>query len=146
VSAAEPAHDEAAYALLKTLAFSSADAAAALAADDLPAYRKNLPALRTAFQAYLAGHAPAARGPLAAFKESLVDGPDLRAARRAFEPFSTVLVDLARAQHIHHREGIHAFQCPMTPVLGTGRWLGRSADLKNPFFGSAMLECGEELN
>jgi|CXWL01.1.fsa_nt_gi Cu(I)/Ag(I) efflux system membrane fusion protein len=146
VSAAEPAHDDAAYALLKTLAFSGADAAAALAADDLPAYQRNLPALRTAFQAYRSGHAPAARGPLAAFKDSLVDGPDLRAARRAFEPFSTALVDLARAQHIHHREGLHVFQCPMTPVLGTGRWLGRSADLRNPFFGSAMLECGEELD
>ncbi len=146
VSAAEPAHDAAAYALLKTLAFSGADAAAALAADDLPAYQKNLPALRAAFRAYLAGHAPAARGPLAAFKDSLVDGPDLRAARRAFEPFSTALVDLARAQHINHREGLHVFQCPMTPVLGTGRWLSRSGNLKNPFFGSAMLECGEELN
>lgn len=145
VSAAEPAHDTAAYALLKTLAFSGADAAAALAADDLAAYQQNLPVLRTAFQAYLAGHAPAARGPLAAFKDSLVDGPDLRAARRAFEPFSTALVDLACAEQMHSREGLHVFQCPMTPVLGTGRWLGRSATLKNPFFGSAMLECGEEL-
>jgi Cu(I)/Ag(I) efflux system membrane fusion protein len=145
VSAAEPAHDAAAYARLKTLAFSGADAAAALAADDLPAYQKNLPALRTAFHAYLAGHAPAARGPLAAFKDSLVDGPDLRAARRAFEPFSTALVDLARVEHVNHREGLHVFQCPMTPVLGTGRWLGRDAGIRNPFFGSAMLECGEEL-
>ena len=146
VSAAEPAHNEPAYALLKTLAFSGADAAAALAADDLPAYQKNLPALRAAFQAYLTGHAPAARGPLAAFKDSLVDGPDLRAARRAFEPFSTALVDLARVEHVNHREGLHVFQCPMTPVLGTGRWLSRSGSLRNPFFGSAMLECGEELD
>jgi Cu(I)/Ag(I) efflux system membrane fusion protein len=146
VSATEPAHGDAAYALLKTLAFAGADAAAALAADDLPGYQKNLPALRTAFHAYLSGHAPAARGPLAAFKDSLVDGPDLRTARRAFEPFSTALVDLAREQHVHHREGLHVFQCPMTPVLGTGRWFGRTADLKNPFFGSAMLTCGEELN
>jgi Cu(I)/Ag(I) efflux system membrane fusion protein len=75
-----------------------------------------------------------------------VDGPDLDAARRAFEPFSTALVDLARAQHVHHREGLHAFQCPMTPVLGTGRWLSRTGTLRNPYFGSAMLECGEELN
>jgi Cu(I)/Ag(I) efflux system membrane fusion protein len=145
ISAAELAHDASAYALLKALAFSAADGAAALAADDLAAYQKNLPALRGALKAYLAGFAPATRGPLAVFKDSLVDGPDLRAARRAFEPFSTALVDLARAQHIHHREGLHVFQCPMTPVLGTGRWLGRSADLRNPFFGSAMLECGEEL-
>jgi Cu(I)/Ag(I) efflux system membrane fusion protein len=33
----------------------------------------------------------------------------------------------------------------MTPVLGTGRWLARKPELKNPFFGSAMLECGEEV-
>jgi membrane fusion protein, copper/silver efflux system len=146
VSAAEPEHDAAAYALLKALALSTADAAAILAADDLTGYQKNLPGLRAALHAYLAGHAPAGRGPLAAFRDSLVDGPDLRAARRAFEPYSTALVDLAREQHLPHREKLHVFQCPMTPVLGTGRWLSRSADLRNPFFGSAMLECGEELN
>jgi Cu(I)/Ag(I) efflux system membrane fusion protein len=146
VSAAEPGHDEAAYAQLKTLAFAAADAAAALAADDLAGYQRGLPALRAGLHAYLAALGPAAKGPLAAFKDALVDGPDLRAARRAFEPFSTALVDLAREQHLHHREDLHVFQCPMTPVLGTGRWLSRSADLRNPFFGSAMLECGEELN
>jgi Cu(I)/Ag(I) efflux system membrane fusion protein len=122
VTAAEPEHDDAAYALLKTLSFAAADAAAILAADDLAAYQKALPDLRAALQTYLAGYGPAARGPLAPFRDSLVDGPDLRAARRAFEPFSTALVDLARTQHITHRENLHVFQCPMTPVLGTGRW------------------------
>jgi len=145
VSATEPGHGDEAYALLKTLALATADAAAVLAADDLPGYQKNLPSLRAALNAYLTGHAPAARGPLAEFKTSLRDAPDLRTARRAFEPFSTAVVDLAREQHIHHREGLHVFQCPMTPVLGTGRWLSRTTDLRNPFFGSAMLECGEEL-
>jgi Cu(I)/Ag(I) efflux system membrane fusion protein len=145
VSAAVAEPDEAAYVALKDLAYASADAAATLAADDLDGYRKNLPALRQALQGYLASYPPAARGPLAVFKASLVDGPDLRAVRRAFEPFSTALVDLAREQHVQHREKLHVFQCPMTPVLGTGRWLSRSADLRNPFFGSTMLECGEEL-
>ncbi len=146
VSAEEPKHDPAAYALLKTLAFAAADASAVLAADNLAGYQKQLPALRESLQAYLAGFAPAARGPLAKFKDSLADGPDLTAARRGFEPFSTALVDLVRAEHLHHREpGLHAFECPMTPVLGTGRWLARSAELRNPFFGSEMLECGEEL-
>ena len=72
--------------------------------------------------------------------------PDLRTARRDFEPFSTGLADVARAQHLHHREGMHIFQCPMSPVLGTGRWLSRTARVRNPFFGSAMPECGDELN
>ncbi|AOS43747.1 Cation efflux system protein CusB precursor [Lacunisphaera limnophila] len=145
VSAAEPGHDETGYNLLRPLAFAAADAAAALAADDLPGYQHHLPALRATLAAYLAGHAPASRGPLAGLQESLRDGPDLDAARRAFEPFSTALVDLARAAHLTHREKLHAFECPMTPVLGNGRWLSRSAELRNPYFGSAMLECGDEL-
>jgi Cu(I)/Ag(I) efflux system membrane fusion protein len=146
VSAAEPEHNEAAYKLLKTLAFAAADGASSLAADDLAGYQKILPELRTALDAYLTGYPPAARGPLAEFKDTLAGGPDLRAARRAFEPFSTAVVDLAREEHIHHRERLHVYQCPMTPVLGTGRWFSREAVVKNPFFGSAMLECGEEQN
>jgi Cu(I)/Ag(I) efflux system membrane fusion protein len=146
VPAGEPKHDEAAYALLKTLAFASADAAQTLAADDLAGYQAQLPALNQAAQAYVAGYAPATRGPLASFKGGLAAAADLDAARRAFEPFSTALADLVRAEHVHHREGLHVFQCPMTPVLGNGRWLSRGAELRNPYFGSAMLECGEELD
>lgn len=147
VDAGEPKHDPAAYALLKDLAFAAADAAAVLAADDLSGYQRQLPALRRALDAYLAGFAPAARGPLVRFKTALADGPDLAAVRRAFEPFSTELVALVRTEHMHHREpGLHAFECPMTPVLGTGRWLSRGPELRNPFFGSEMLECGEPLD
>lgn len=145
VSGAEPGHDEAAYMQLKALAFAAADSATALAADDLTAYRKSLPALRTAHQAYLAGHPPATRSPLGKLADSLTEGPDLEGVRRAFEPFSTAVVDLARAEHLTHREKLHAFECPMTPVLGNGRWLSRSAELRNPYFGSAMLECGDEI-
>ena len=86
------------------------------------------------------------RGPLEKFKASIPDRADLKAARRDFEPLSTEVADLAREQHIHHREHLHVYQCPMTPVLGTGRWLSRSEQIRNPFFGSAMLECGDELN
>jgi Cu(I)/Ag(I) efflux system membrane fusion protein len=145
VSVAEPEHDAAGYNLLKVLAFTASDAATPLANDDLAGYQDKLPAMRQALQAYLAGYAPAARGPLAAFKGSLVDGPDIRAARRAFEPFSTALADLARESHVSQREGLHVFECPMTPVLGTGRWLSRDASIHNPFFGSAMPSCGDEI-
>lgn len=146
VSVAMPAHDGDAHTLLKTLAFAAADGAEALASDDLAGYRKNLPALRTALDTYLAGFGPAARGPLAAFTGKLADGPDLDAARRAFEPFSTAVADAAKAEHLHHQENLWIYECPMTPVLGTGRWLSKTRQLRNPFFGSAMLECGDEVN
>ena len=145
VDAGLAAHDEQAYALLRTLVFATADAASPLAADDLAGYRQALPALNQALSAYLAGHAPAARGPLAPFAGKLAEGPDLEAARRAFEPFSTAVSDLAREQHLHHREQLWIFQCPMSPVLGTARWPSRSQQLSNPFFGSAMLRCGSEV-
>ncbi len=143
ISVEIPKHDDAAYAALKTLAFAAADAGTALAADDLAAYAKRLPALRDALAAYVAAFPSAANTAVA--KTKLVDGPDLDAARRAFEPFSTELADLAKSQHLHHREKLWIFQCPMSPVLGTGRWLSRADQLRNPFFGSAMLECGEPV-
>ncbi len=144
---AEPlvAGPEPGYGQLKALAFAAADGAALLAADDFAGYQQHLPGFRAALQAYLASGEAAARGPLGRFADGLPDRADLRSARRDFEPLSTALADIARAQHLPPREKLHVFQCPMSPVLGTGRWLARSELIRNPFFGSAMLECGEEL-
>jgi Cu(I)/Ag(I) efflux system membrane fusion protein len=133
------------YVELKTLAFTAADAAALLAADDFAGYRQLLPNFRAALQAYLAADPTAARGPLGEIKDALPDRDDLRSARRDFEPLSTALADVVRARHLQHRENLHVYQCPMSPVLGTGRWLSSTTQIRNPFFGSAMLECGEEL-
>uniref|UniRef100_UPI001E36D21A efflux RND transporter periplasmic adaptor subunit n=1 Tax=Geminisphaera colitermitum TaxID=1148786 RepID=UPI001E36D21A len=108
----------------------AADAAEALANDNLPAYQKiaaNLPAL-----------APSADA-----------ATDLKTARTAFARFSTSLADQVRALPASElqRLGIRIYQCPMTPELGTGRWLQRTSrpDIRNPFFGADMLECGEEV-
>ncbi len=112
VAAGTPPHSAAAYALLRTLVFATADAASALAGDDLTSYQQGLPALRAALAGYLAGHAPAGRGELVGFTGKLNDGPDLEAARRAFEPFSTAVADLARTEHLQHREEISDLPVP----------------------------------
>lgn len=127
---------------LKDLALAAADAATALAADDLAAYGQQLPALRAVLAAALADDPENA---LARFASNLPERDDLKSARRDFEAFSTAVADLARTRHIAERENLHVFQCPMTPVLGMGRWLSRDATVRNPFFGSAMLQCGDEL-
>ncbi|MBS0662945.1 MAG: efflux RND transporter periplasmic adaptor subunit [Verrucomicrobia bacterium] len=134
----------ASYGPLKTLAFAAADGAAALATDDLATYQRQLPALRDALAAFLAAD-PHDIASLARYRESLRDPPDLRTARRDFEPFSTALADAARARALPAKEGLHVYQCPMAPVLGTGRWLSRSPTVQNPFFGSAMPGCGDEV-
>ena len=125
-SAASSAH-------LITLALASADGAAALATDSLSAYQKSLPIIRSALASYLANSGEDQRSPLANL--ALPDQADLRLARRDFEPFSTALADLVREQRLPTQEKIWIFECSMSPVLGTGRWLQRTAELKNPFLG-----------
>ena len=137
--------DDLGYVLLQPLALASAEAAARLGADDLVGYRQQLAALHAGLQAYLAGYEHAAHGPLAKYRAGLGEAADLRAARREFEPFSTDLTDAVRELGMPAKEGWHVFQCPMAPVLGTGRWLSRGPDVRNPFFGSSMPDCGEEL-
>jgi membrane fusion protein, copper/silver efflux system len=131
--------------LLKTLTFTTIDGGDALALDDLPAYQNQLPAMRRALAAFLLGYPQAADGPLAKFTRDIPDRMDLETARLDYAILSTAIADLARENHLHHTEGLHLFECPMAPSVGTGRWLQRSADIKNPFFGSDMLTCGEEI-
>jgi Cu(I)/Ag(I) efflux system membrane fusion protein len=115
---------------LSSLANAAADAAAALAADNFPAYQ-------TAFPRLIAASAAFPTLP------RLEVGDALKAARRSFEPWSTAVADLLRPHGA--TLGVHVFQCPMAPVLGKGRWVQRDAALRNPFFGAAMASCGNEL-
>ncbi|HEY4300718.1 MAG TPA: efflux RND transporter periplasmic adaptor subunit [Candidatus Didemnitutus sp.] len=130
------------YEHLRALAGTAADSAGALADDNVEAYRRLLPLLRRALQDCV-DDAPT--GPLSRFAGALPDRDDLRSARRDFEPFSTAICDAARDQQLMAREHWHLFECPMTPVLGTARWLSRDARPHNPFFGSAMPDCGDEV-
>jgi Cu(I)/Ag(I) efflux system membrane fusion protein len=127
-------------AAITPLALALAEASAALAADDLAGYQKVLPTMSAAV--HQSGSIHLTLMPLA---EKLVPGPDIKTARRAFEPFATAVADAAKAAGLHTSGVVRIFQCPMTPVLGTGRWLQTTADLRNPFFGSAMLTCGDEI-
>lgn len=111
------------------LATIAIDAADALATDDFARYQKLFPQLSSA----------AAGIDL----PKLELGTSLKTARRSFEPWSTKVADLLLPQR--SALGLKVFQCPMTPVLGKGRWVQRTAPLKNPFFGSAMPDCGEEV-
>jgi multidrug efflux pump subunit AcrA (membrane-fusion protein) len=128
---------------LRTLALAVADAAPALAADDVATYKEQLPALRAALAALAAQDAA---GPWTKLAANLAAPADLTIARGGFEPFSTAVTDAARAEGVVRAENLSAFECPMAPVLGKGRWLQRDAALRNPFFGSRMLKCGTKLD
>ncbi|MDP3071380.1 MAG: efflux RND transporter periplasmic adaptor subunit [Opitutaceae bacterium] len=117
-------------AVLSELAAASIDAASALAADDFARYQKTFPALAAA-----AGKVPSL--------PPLVVGTNLKTARDSFEPWSTRVADLLKPHRTHL--GLKVFECPMTPVNGKGRWVQRTAPIRNPFFGATMLECGDEV-
>lgn len=145
---AQPASAD--IAALTPLVLATADAAAALAADDLATYQKQIPSIQTALADYIEKAPNAKSGPLAQFTAGLKPGPTIKDARASYEVFSTAVADIAKAAHLHHSGVVRIYQCPMSPVLGTGRWVQRAApasaaELANPFFGSAMLECGEEI-
>jgi Cu(I)/Ag(I) efflux system membrane fusion protein len=116
--------------LLEILANAAVDAADALASDDFARYEKLFPQLTAAAKPFSL--------------PTLTLGSGLKTARASFEPWSTAAADLVSAQR--GQLGVKIFQCPMSPVLaGKGRWVQRHLPLKNPFFGSAMPDCGEEV-
>ncbi|MDR1924147.1 MAG: hypothetical protein LBQ66_07210 [Planctomycetaceae bacterium] len=120
---------------------SLSDAADALAKDDFATYKKHLPSILTSVKQTTG----AVRAALLPLSERLSTGKDLKSARRTFEPFSNTAANFVLAQPAKKRQA-KIFQCPMSPVLGVGRWIQKdNPNLLNPFFGSEMLRCGSEV-
>jgi Cu(I)/Ag(I) efflux system membrane fusion protein len=115
---------------LASLAAVAVEAVDALATDDYARYQKIFSAMAGTAKTFPA-------------LPALELGTDLKTARRSFEPWSTAVADLLKPHRAHL--GLKIFQCPMSPVSHTGRWVQRSEPLKNPFFGSTMADCGEEV-
>lgn len=70
---------------------------------------------------------------------------DLAGARKEFKPLSHAVVTLATLIRGDQASGaLTHFYCPMVPG-GGGDWLQASGDLLNPYFGSHMLRCGENV-
>ncbi|HEY0550036.1 MAG TPA: hypothetical protein VGF13_10580, partial [Verrucomicrobiae bacterium] len=76
---------------------------------------------------------------------------DLPAARRAFLPFSMAAVELTKQlRTVEPFKPVKIFNCPMVDraipgAAKNGQWIQLEASLRNPFFGSDMLDCGTEV-
>ena len=77
---------------------------------------------------------------------------DLAAARKAFHPFSTAVVELGRRLQTRDKDfsGVRIFQCPMVKqsfpgAPKTGQWLQLDPKIRNPYFGAEMIDCGTEV-
>ncbi len=126
-----------------------ADAASAsLAADQLKDFNQAAAELWPAIEA-LATHFPPEHPWTPLIKNAQAQGKmaptgDLAEARRAFLPFSTVLVEFLRvARQQDAGTQVKIFRCPMAPKPGF--WMQLQGPLRNPYFGKEMLDCGSEV-
>jgi len=114
-----------------------ADLADTLARDDLGAFNAaigKLPPVPEGFPKVPAPSVPAA---------------DLATARRSFLPLSEAAANYAMQVRGHFPK-LKIFRCPMSQMAGEGipknaKWIQLSANLRNPFMGQEMLECGTEV-
>jgi Cu(I)/Ag(I) efflux system membrane fusion protein len=76
----------------------------------------------------------------------------LKNARKAFHPFSEATVALA--QFLRREDsgfsGLKVFRCPMTKDAFPGapnraEWVQLKPEIRNPWFGAEMLDCGAEV-
>ena len=88
------------------------------------------------------GKAKAALGDLAAngpqdfrkLARAAADAKDLEATRKAFKPLSEAVAKQKLAA------GLVVASCPM--YEGGASWVQKAGDVKNPYYGTAMLGCG----
>jgi hypothetical protein len=77
-------------------------------------------------------------GRIAQTAKVVYDATDLKTAREAFGPLSDAVIAAARADG-KNLAGVKLGFCPMVKRS----WLQKDAKVRNPYYGSSMLECGE---
>jgi Protein of unknown function (DUF3347) len=77
-------------------------------------------------------------GKVAQTAKAVAEATDLKTAREAFGPLSDAVIAAAQAEG-KDLAGVKLGFCPMVKRS----WLQKDAKLRNPYYGSAMLECGE---
>jgi Cu(I)/Ag(I) efflux system membrane fusion protein len=145
------AQQETAHEFLKL----ASDAAGALASDNVKQFNDIAPRVHAMIPKLLdaLGSVKALRPALLKLEENghLEKAKDLADARKAFLPFSIAAVELAK--HLRGADTFKTtriFNCPMVnrAVPGAaknGQWIQLEGPLRNPFFGSEMIECGNEV-
>jgi Cu(I)/Ag(I) efflux system membrane fusion protein len=73
--------------------------------------------------------------------DTLAQAKDLKAAREAFKPLSASLVKYL-ADNKAGKGVYHEAYCPMAKAS----WLQTEKEVKNPYYGKSMLDCGTLKN
>jgi Cu(I)/Ag(I) efflux system membrane fusion protein len=67
---------------------------------------------------------------------------DIELKRASFEKVSNAIYALLKGAKLEHA-GVYQQYCPMAFNDKGAYWLSNEAEIKNPYFGKKMMECGE---
>ncbi len=81
-------------------------------------------------------------GTIAGSSRGLVGEKEMEAKRKEFQMISDAMYDLVRTVHFDKQKIYQQF-CPMAFDNAGAAWLSKDEEIKNPYFGSKMLTCGE---
>jgi Cu(I)/Ag(I) efflux system membrane fusion protein len=77
---------------------------------------------------------------------------DLKSARKNFHPLSAAAVEFTKALRKQDTEfkSLKIYRCPMTKdsfpgAPRTAEWIQMQPEIRNPYFGAEMLDCGSEV-
>lgn len=73
--------------------------------------------------------------------QALEKSKDIKQLRDDFDKLSNALIGLARSAN--PMPGMYVLHCPMANNNTGADWLSMSSEIKNPYYGSAMISCGE---
>jgi Cu(I)/Ag(I) efflux system membrane fusion protein len=73
----------------------------------------------------------------------ILKAEDIEGIRRGFEPLSVGLAEAIDHLGVDRDKSLFELYCPMAFNDTGALWLQEDQDIRNPYFGAAMLQCGE---
>jgi hypothetical protein len=75
---------------------------------------------------------------------SIANTKDIKSQRSSFSPFSNQMYELIMA--FGNDQPVYQAHCPMAFDGKGASWLSDKTEIRNPYYGDEMLECGEVTN
>lgn len=79
---------------------------------------------------------------IAASAAKITAAPDIEAQRTAYSKLSDDMISLVKKAGVSNGE-LYVDFCPMALNDKGASWISASKEIRNPYFGKKMLECGE---
>lgn len=109
-----------------------------LAKDSTKGVSEHATAIATAIKSGDAKQLPAE---IASEAETVAKAKDIKATRQSFKPLSASMAKYL-ADHKLGKGVYHEAYCPMAKA----NWLQTGKEVRNPYYGKSMLDCGELRN